>query len=92
MSLAQFETYAAQAWTIETYHRAIKQCVGIEKAQVRSSRAQRNHILLALRAFVRLELNRLRKGISWYQAKYDIVRVAIHDYLAKPWYELEATA
>ena len=92
MTLAAFERYSAQAWTVETYHRAIKQCVGIEKAQVRSSKAQRNHILLALRAFLRLEANRLRNDISWYQAKVDIVRNAIRDYLAKPWYELEATA
>ena len=92
MTAEQFEIYAAQAWAIETYHRAIKQCVGIEKAQVRSSRAQRNPILLALRAFIRLELNRLRTGVSWYQAKLDIVRDAIRGYLAKPWYNLEATA
>lgn len=92
MTAEQFEVYAQQAWTIESYHRAIKQCVGIEKAQVRSSKAQRNHILLALRAFVRLELNRLRTGVSWYQAKYEIVRDAIHDYLEKPWYILEASA
>jgi hypothetical protein len=92
MTAEQFKKYAAQAWTIESYHRAIKQCVGIEKAQVRSSKAQRNHILLALRAFVRLELNRLRHGVSWYQAKHEIVRDAIHDYLAQPWYVLEASA
>jgi putative transposase len=92
MTLAQFVSYAQQAWTIESYHRAIKQCVGIEKAQVRSSRAQRNHIMLALRAFIRLELNRLRTGVSWYQAKFDIVRAAIHDYLANPWYQPDATA
>jgi putative transposase len=58
--------------------------VGIEKAQVRSAVKQRNHILLALRAFLRLESHRLQTGISWYQAKFDIVRDAIHDYLAHP--------
>lgn len=92
MTLTQFENYSVQAWTIESYHRAVKQCVGIERAQVRSSKAQRNHILFALRAFLRLEANRLRASVSWYQAKVDIVRDAIHDYLARPWYELEATA
>ena len=45
---------------------------------------QRNHILLALRAFLRLEAHRLQTGISWYQAKFDILRDAIHDYLAQP--------
>jgi putative transposase len=91
MSLEQFELYAQQAWTIETYHRAIKQTLGIEKAQLRSSLAQRNHILLALRAFLRLETYRLQSGLSWYQAKLDIVRGAIRDYLAHPYITL-ATA
>jgi hypothetical protein len=26
----------------------------------------------------------LQTGISWYQAKFEIVRGAIHDYLAQP--------
>jgi putative transposase len=84
LTVEQFSVYAKQAWAIETYHRAIKQTVGVEKAQVRSSLKQRNHILLALRAFLRLESHRLQTGISWYQAKFDIVRVAIRDYLAHP--------
>ena len=84
LTFEQFGVYAKQAWRIETYHRAIKQTVGIEKAQVRSGVKQRNHILLALRAFLRLESHRLQTGISWYQAKFDIVRGAIHDYLAHP--------
>jgi putative transposase len=84
MSLEQLQNASQQAWAIETYHRAIKQTVGIEKAQVRLAVRQRNHILLALRAFLRLESHRLQTGISWYQAKFDIVRDAIHDYLAQP--------
>ena len=44
--------YSSFAWTIETYHRGIKQYCCIERAQVRSGRAQRNHIGLALRAHV----------------------------------------
>ena len=35
-------------WSIEEYHRGLKQCCGVEKAQVRSSRAQRNHIGFAI--------------------------------------------
>jgi hypothetical protein len=40
------------AWAIEEYHRGLKQCCGAERAQVRSSRAQRNHIGLSIRAFL----------------------------------------
>jgi putative transposase len=84
LTLEQFQTYTVQAWSIETYHRAIKQTVGIEKAQVRLAIRQRTHILLALRAYLRLEAHRLQTGISWYQAKFEIVRGAIRDYLAQP--------
>lgn len=77
-----------QGWGIETYHRVVKQCCGVEKAQVRSAAAQKRHILLALRSFVRLEARRLQTGISWYEAKIDIVREAIRTYLTHPTYTL----
>ena len=44
--------WASFAWTIENYHRGIKQFCLIERAQVRSCRAWRNHINLCLRAFL----------------------------------------
>ena len=44
------------------YHRGLKQCCGVEQAQVRSARAQMNHIALSIRAFVRLEVHRLQTG------------------------------
>lgn len=75
---------AKQAWGIEQYHRGLKQCCGIEKAQVRLGTAQRGHLQLAIRAFVRLEAYRLKTGVSWYEAKTAIVRTAIREYLAHP--------
>lgn len=75
-------------WTIEAYHRAIKQCCGIEKAQVRSAVAQRNHIALALRAFLRLERVSFISGASWYELKTRIIRHAVSAYLAHPAYSL----
>ena len=53
------------SWGIEQYHRGLKQHWGVERAQVRATRAQRNHIACAIRAFVRLEVHRVRTGISW---------------------------
>lgn len=47
--------YAEWAWGIEVYHRGLKQHCGVERAEVRAARAQRNHINCALRAFLRLE-------------------------------------
>jgi putative transposase len=81
-----------QIWHIEEYHRVIKQCCGIERAQHRTAVAQRNHIGFALRAFLRLECHRLQTGVSWFEAKHLIVRDAIRAYLAHPTYQLLSTA
>jgi hypothetical protein len=80
--------FAENAWAIETYHRGIKQFCGIEQAQVRRARAQRNHIELALRAFVRLERHCFHSGTSWFEAKVNIVRHAVTLYLINPLYLL----
>ena len=58
LQLAEF------AWKIEEYHRSIKQFCGVERTHGRASRAQRNHIGLALRAFLRLECYCLATGIT----------------------------
>lgn len=84
--------WAGYAWTIEHYHRGIKQFCGIERAQVRAARAQRNHIGLCLRAFLRLERHCYHAGVSWFEAKTAIIRPAIRAYLANPLYTLPATA
>lgn len=83
---------ARQCWTIETYHRGLKQCCGAERAQVRKARAQWYHIVLAVRAFVRLEIHRLRTGRHWYTTKTMLVREAIRHYLSHPTVVLDATA
>ena len=57
--------FAGYSWTIENYNRGIKQFCLIERAQVRSRRAWRNHINLCLRAFLRLESHCYHKGLSW---------------------------
>ncbi len=92
MRIAQCAEDALYLWRIEEDHRGIKQCCGIERARHRSAVAQRNHIGLALRAFLRLESHRLRTGTSWFEAKAAIVREAIRAYLAQPLYTQISTA
>jgi putative transposase len=84
--------YAEFAWGIEVYHRTLKQECHVERAMARAGRAQRNHIGMAIRAFVRLEWHRLRTGIGWRLAKEGITRHAIRSYRARPWYRLPASA
>ena len=92
MPVNQFEAWSKRAWSIETYHRGLKQCCGVEQAQVRSARAQMNHIALSIRAFVRLEVHRLQTGVSWYEAKRNIIREAVRLYLQRPLHRLNSTA
>jgi putative transposase len=79
---------AERTWAIENYHRGLKQCCGVERCQARAGRAQRNHIGMAIRAFLRLERHFYATGVSWYEAKAQIVRGAIRAYIANPLYGL----
>lgn len=81
-----------ELFAIENYHRGLKQCCGVERCQCRGKRAQSNHILLSVRAFVRLEVHRFVTGIGWYSAKWQIVREAIRAYLANPTLQLKSIA
>jgi len=76
--------YADFSWRIEEYHRGIKQFCGVEGCQARRTQAQRNHIGFSLRAFLRLECHCFALGISWFQAKLDVIRQAVRTYLAHP--------
>ena len=82
---------AELSWSVEHYHRGIKQCTGVERCQCRSGRAQRNHIGLALRAFLRFEAHCFARGVSWVEAKTAIIRDAVRAYLAKPHIQFPTT-
>ena len=88
MSALTRQQLAEWGWAIETYHRGIKQNTEVEGCQARSAVAQRNHIGLALRAFLRLEWHLFSTGISWAEAKASIIRDAVRAYLAHPWITL----
>lgn len=75
------KTHYAHRWTIETFHRGIKQCTGIERCYAVKERSQRNHILCAFLAFIRLEWERIQNAISWYEQKLLISRSAVTAYL-----------
>ena len=80
------------SWGIEEYHRGGKQFTGVERCQVRAARGRRNHIGCALRAFVRLEYHRFTTGVSWFAAKWDIIRDAVRAHLSNTRYQLPTRA
>ena len=92
MTIEQAAFYALDAWQIEVYHRGLKQFTGVERAPCRLEVSQRNHIGLAIRAFVRLEVHRMHSGVSWFEAKTGIIRSAMRQYLSHPTINLQPTA
>jgi putative transposase len=76
--------YGEFSWRIEEYHRGLKQFCGVQRCQARRAQAQRNHIGLSIRAFLRLSVHCFSHGISWFQAKLDVIRDAVRAYLANP--------
>jgi hypothetical protein len=92
MSPVARDAYALRAWNIETYHRVLKQFTGIERGQFRLEASQRNHIGLAIRAYLRLEMHRWRYRLPIFEAKLDIIRQAVRLYRAQPRFLLQSTA
>lgn len=84
MKQSKREKLSHMAWGIEEYHRGVKQCCGIERSQVRKARSILSHIQLSIRAFIRLELNRLATGTSWYEAKLSVIRGAVARFVKHP--------
>lgn len=92
MTEPQRQLAAERAWLVEVYHRTLKQFTGIERGQFRLEPAQRNHIGLAIRAYLRLEYHRWQSRLSIFHSKLDIIRSAVAFYLAQPKYLLPSTA
>lgn len=79
---ATFEHHWGFRWTIEEFHRGIKQTTGIEKCYSTLAKSQKTHIFAAFTAFIRLEMCRLKEGISWYEQKARICRESTRLFLA----------
>jgi len=88
MDEAKREAIGGYSWKIEEYHRGIKQFCGVENCQARKNQSHRAHIMFSLRAFLRLEIERLRTGRSWFESKRGIIRRAISAYIKNPNYSL----
>lgn len=88
LEAAMRQSCAELSFAIENYHRDLKQNCGVERCQVRSERAQRNHIGFSLRAFLRLEWHFFTTGVSGFEAKLRIIRKAVQGYLKNPGFRL----
>jgi hypothetical protein len=77
-----FERVHAAHWSIERYHRAIKQVCNIEKFQVRKENQIKNHVFCVLKGFIRLEFLRIDKKIMhWYEIQRDLFVNSIKSFI-----------
>ncbi len=71
------ERLVKMRWSIEVYHRELKQTCGVECCQSRTGRAQRNHIGFSVLSWIRQAKRRNAFQFSLYQQKWDVIKEAI---------------
>lgn len=64
-------------WEIEVFHRELKQTCGLEHCQARTSRAQRNHIVLSVLTWIKQTALRKQYQISFYHQQWNTIKDAI---------------
>ena len=90
-ALGYFRRVHQLHWSIENYHRALKQVCSAEKCFVRFKKAICNHLFCSLRAFVQLELQRWRGEIkSWYAFKRHFADAAVTTFIQQRTHALGA--
>lgn len=77
----QFLSRHDKRWQVEEFHRGIKQTTGIEKCYSTKSVSQKTHIFASFNAFLKLEKDRMKTKISWYEQKAVITRGSTISYL-----------
>ena len=75
----EIEAIMKARWSIEVYHRELKQTCGIERCQARTGQAQRNHICLAIKVWIDKHLRRIHERITLYEQDWQVVKQAIID-------------
>ena len=71
-------------WTIEPFHRELKQLTGVQACQCRLARNQRNHIAMAVRAWTRLKQAICQTQQTVYQLKQGFLDTYTRHELIKP--------
>ncbi len=81
---AAAEQESSVRWTIEQFHRELKQLTGVQACQCRLARSQRNHIALAVRAWTRLKQAAYQTKKTVYQLKQGFLDAYMRHELTQP--------
>ena len=83
-STAAAEHESSVRWTIEPFHRELKQLTGVQACQCRLARSQRNHIALAVRAWTCLKQAAYQTQQTVYQLKQGFLDAYMRHELSQP--------
>ena len=73
----RIKTIMEARWSIEVYHRELKQTCGIERCQARTGRSQRNHVCAAILAWLDKHRRRLWNKCSFYAQDWAVIKPGI---------------
>lgn len=72
LSYDQMTKLYKKRWSIEVYHKSLKQNAGLEKSPTRTETTQRNHFFASLCAYVKLEGLKISTGVNHFALKSKI--------------------
>lgn len=67
-----FTTIYKKRWSVEEYHKSLKQNVGIAKSPTRTVTTQTNHLFCSILAYVKLEKLKLKTKLNHFELKAKI--------------------
>ena len=70
-------------WSVEVYHKSLKQNASLEKSPTRTETTQRNHLYGSLCAYIKLESLKLQTGINHFALKSKIYLTALRSAYAE---------
>lgn len=70
-------------WSIEVFHRELKQTCGLQNCQSRDGRAQRNHVGFSILTWIRMAKSRSLTNLSFYQQNWNVIKPTIAQNLKK---------
>ena len=72
-----FITIYKKRWSVEEYHKSLKQNVGIAKSPTRKVNTQTNHVYCAIQAYIKLEKLKFQTNLNHFQIKAKIYLKAL---------------
>ena len=72
LSSDDFETLYKKRWSVEEYHKSIKQNASVEKSPTHTERTQQNHLFASLLAYVKLEKLKFSNQMNHFALKSKI--------------------